>query len=514
MDPQCRVTCRPSLIFIFFCLGVQTFMAYNGGATSSTVENIKQLGSWGPAHLGLLGAMDKLGMTVASPIVGFFLQIWPSKTLLCVGLGINASSTLLFATLDNHVAMYLVKFLMGLTEGLQWVWAPLWITRWADQEHVSLWMTISGGVVAGVGSGLGILVGGLGTANGLSYAFAFKVEALVLFALWFGLLTVSRLGLSIKADIVREASLASHFDLYGEQTHSLFRTRVTSQESLADMSAAMLKDFKAKVVSKGTFRQAAREHCFKTQIQDLWNNRVFCFSALALAAFNFTSNGMQFSWILTFICLWDVSKDVAVFSFLFLVAAGGALGIVVQSWVRISGSSAVEREQIAKFVFKAYVLSVFGACMAFVSSLLHLQSILPPRYSLIAVWLSMFIVAAGLNSTSGLLQILCTKSVADEQTRSLGTGIYQCLSNCFGMAFGPFLPQFVVSMAETIFNLKAPGSDGICDNSKALFAGFSALLLGPIVGCFFAWFGLRAAKRDNTEQLQTKAIPFRVGDRL
>mmetsp|Transcript_69361 Transcript_69361/g.130870 ORF Transcript_69361/g.130870 Transcript_69361/m.130870 type:complete len:504 (+) Transcript_69361:21-1532(+) len=492
MDPEYRVTCRPSLIFVFFCIGVQAFMAYNGGATSATVHTIREEGNWGPAASGALGAMDKLGMTVASPIFGFFLQSWPAKTLLILGLFINAGSTLLFATLQNHLSMCTVKFFMGLTEGLQWVWAPLWIARWADKEHVSLWMTISGGVVAGVGSGLGFVIAGFGTANGFSYGFAFKVEGGALFVLWLGLLSVSRMGFSIKADIVREASAAVGDDL----SHLGLEQPLETFSDVTQMSVSMLKGFKAKLVSKGTFRRAERHKTFKSQLQELWRNKIFCCSALALASFNFTTNGMQFSWIMTFTCLWGISYNVVASSFIGLIAAGGVFGVVAQSFVRLGGNTAAERERISKFVIKAYLISAIGALLAFLGVLLHMLSILSLWPSLIMVWTAMFIVASGLNSTSGLLMILCTKSVDDEQTRSLGTGIYQCLSNLLGLSFGPFLPQLVISMTETVFDLPPDLSDHSCDNSKALVAGFGALLLGPVIGCFFAWLGLRAARHD------------------
>merc|ERR1740127_406138 len=68
------------------------------------------------------------------------LQRTPAKTLLALGVGVNASSVLVFSALKNQYLMYLSKLLIGFTEGLQWVWAPLWINRWAQPNSLALWM--------------------------------------------------------------------------------------------------------------------------------------------------------------------------------------------------------------------------------------------------------------------------------------------------------------------------------------------------------------------------------------
>jgi len=33
---------------------------------------------------------------------------------------------------------------IGFTESLQWVWAPLWIGKWATAESLPIWMNLSG----------------------------------------------------------------------------------------------------------------------------------------------------------------------------------------------------------------------------------------------------------------------------------------------------------------------------------------------------------------------------------
>lgn len=50
------------------------------------------------------------------------------------------------------------------------------MARWADDAKLALWINLSGCVAAGVGNGVGTLLAGSSTANGLPYAFSFQLE--------------------------------------------------------------------------------------------------------------------------------------------------------------------------------------------------------------------------------------------------------------------------------------------------------------------------------------------------
>lgn len=178
------------------------FMSYDGGATPACVDEIQHSGHWTQVQLGLLGSLDKLGMTFSSVLWGRVLQLFPAKAVLTVGLAINAGSTLMFGLVHLRPAMYTAKLVMGITQGLQCVWATCWVLAWAPEDSKTVWLSL-GALAAGLGNGLGTAIAGFGTAQGMPYAVAYEVQALALWLLWFGLVMAppSRLALEEEDDL-------------------------------------------------------------------------------------------------------------------------------------------------------------------------------------------------------------------------------------------------------------------------------------------------------------------------
>lgn len=457
----------PECIFFALIVGVQTFMAFNGGATSATIDSIEKGDStWGPAGIGFLGAMDKLGMTISSPLCGFLFQLFPAKTLLSCGLFINASACLLFGSLRSHQAMFAAKLLIGITEGLQWVWAPRWISTWASlgQEDASgeksevrkqVWMNLNSSVVAGVGAGLGIVVAGLGTANGLSYSFAFLIESGVLFLLWFVMLSVNGDLLAIEPNQGLDEGILSALEPAGSSDR-LLEEKEASKKSVAE------------------------------QASELWQNTLFCRCAVAFAMVNFTVAGMQFLWVRLYTGLWGVTKTVAVLSQLIIVAAGGATGVALSSTAKFTDSPG--GKQRLAFTTKGFAIATLGALAAGCGAVLQLHGHANSNFTLYLVYGGVFVTVLGLNMTPGILQIICMETVDINQTRTFGTGVYQGLNNFLGLAMGPFVPQLMMSIVEKHYDLES--ADGK-DPEVTLCAGFVCALCGAGVALICsaaAWY--------------------------
>lgn len=457
----------PSILFSILIVGVQIFMAFNGGATSATIDSIeKGDASWGPAGIGFLGAMDKIGMTASSPLCGYLFQCASAKKLLVVSLFVNASACLIFGSLRDHYWMFAAKLLIGVTEGLQWVWAPQWISSWAPEKDKQTWMNLNSSIVAGVGAGLGIVVAGLGTANGMSYEFAFKTESGALFVFWLFMLTVGGQYLSIQPDTAGAKVSPS-----------------TSYEIVEDNGNPN---------EKKTLQQ---------QMGELWQNKLFCRSAIAFSFVNFTIAGLQFLWVRFFMRMFDVDKTSAVFGQLIIVAAGGGAGVAYSSTVQFTDTPFGKQRLL--FATKAFLLALLGAFIAGSGAILqlcsHYDSPLFPHqfknatFTLYLVYAGVFITCAGVNMTPGILQIICMETVDINQTRTFGTGVYQGFNNFLGLAMGPFIPQIFMSFVVSSYHLEGQGSE---DPLASLCAGFICALCGVLVSLLSSALAWQAASDE------------------
>ncbi|CAK0795325.1 unnamed protein product, partial [Prorocentrum cordatum] len=147
-DPASAVAsrCVRTVVFFVFCQAVQCFMSYDGGATPASLDTIQEEmdGAWDPSEFGILGSIDKVGMTATSIIWGRSLQLCNVKLLLCTGLLINGLCTAAFGSLRSKWMMYLAKLLMGATQSLQGVWGTVWTVTMAPPDRKTLWLGLGG----------------------------------------------------------------------------------------------------------------------------------------------------------------------------------------------------------------------------------------------------------------------------------------------------------------------------------------------------------------------------------
>ncbi|CAJ1456342.1 unnamed protein product [Effrenium voratum] len=480
-------------IFWLFCMGVPVFMAYNGGATAATVDTIQQAGGWTPTGIGLLGAMDKIGMTLSAGVWGWVLQKVPCKVLLSAGLLVNTISVAIFAVTQNIYLMYATKMLIGLTEGLQWVWAPLWVAKWADEASLPLWINLSGCVSAGVGNGVGTLLAGFSTAHGLPYATAFQFEAAVLGLLLAVILFVPAGALKISSAVEREKVKEEILD-------SDRRIRSMSDD-ISNLEGAKVTRPR---VRSGSFLHPVvptKDMSVGQQVQELWQNKLFCRATMAFASANYINAGLAFLWIRLFMALWGMEKQLAVVSFLVITGVGGAIGISISSSVK-EGSNA---QVTLGFLQKALYVSCLGAAMMVAGLLLQLLCGRDYFYLFLTLaWSGVILLCTGIGSTTGLIQIVCNNSVEEEELRSFGVGLAQGTNNLFGMSFGPLLPQMVMDLLTVSFALSP---------DQALFAGAVsvAAVTFAVLGCVTAALEILPAQ-CATPKAGEQALPSIVED--
>eukprot|EP00930_Biecheleria_cincta_P068972 TRINITY_DN56789_c0_g1_i1.p1 TRINITY_DN56789_c0_g1~~TRINITY_DN56789_c0_g1_i1.p1 ORF type:complete len:468 (+),score=59.44 TRINITY_DN56789_c0_g1_i1:43-1446(+) len=443
-----------ALTFFVSCFGVQVFMAYNGGATQGTIDVIQADGGWTETSIGLLGSMDKIGMTVSSTFWGVMLSRYPAKRLLIMGLGINALSTFLFGSMTQHWAMLLTKLTMGFTEGLQWVWSQLWILAKVGEDP--LFMNLSG-ASAGVGNLLGTVVAGFGTAQGLPYGFAFHFEACMLFSFLFAGLVFSKEEYRVGTQDATEGGIPQRLMQHAAE-------HLTSPPTF-------IRDF-----TKGLDRTCSvmvMEAQPEMSYSEVWNNALYRNSAIVVALNMYLNMSIQFMWIQLFTNLFSLKKQDAVWSLLLVPPTGAIAGAIVGSCFKIKEET---RVSVLRWLLALTLLSVLGAgiTMAGLAS-----------SSLWVCYLGLFVVFMGSTSTTGSLTCISSAALKDDALKSLGVGVQQTLVNFIGLALGPFLPHAVMGAVCLVTGENARtaphliyGSGALCCLAGTLFASlFSALAL-------------------------------------
>lgn len=504
------------LIYGFFCQTVQMFMSYDGGATPASIDQIQSSSGlhWSEAELGLLGSLDKLGMTVSSVIWGVALQLTPAKPLLMLGLGLNALGTLAFGTIKDKRVMYGAKFLMGITQGLQCVWSTCWTLARAPTRMRTTWLGL-GAICAGLGNGIGTAVAGFGTSEGLPYAFAWQFEAAVLGSLWVAMVVCPAASFSLdrtadeeenekeKAKEFEEKTrstsswrrglekMRKHWDItiendgeepttpagpqYGEDfVAQLPLVRIHTASSWDDLSAAL-----------GT---PTETYSLRQQVSSLARSPLYLWTALAIASVMFVMSGVQFLWVRIYMQSWGITKSNAVTGFLLCNGVGGAIGVAVGPRVidRCGGfADAQGRWRSLQFIVCMMLCSVLGGItnIGVLAAKCAGGALGSSESSLVLLWISWaahLLIFVGFNASLAGLTGINVGSLS-VPARSFGSGCTVSIQNLLGYALGPLLPGAIMD------ELRAHSSRPI-GSAELLCLGFGSVQLGTFValGCSLA----------------------------
>jgi len=508
------------------------FMSYDGGATPACVDAIQQSGDWSQVELGLLGSLDKVGLTLTSVLWGRVLQEFPTKVVLSMSLFVNASSVLIFGTSGIKVCMFLAKLLMGITQGCQAVWGTCWVLLNAPDESITIWLGF-GAVSAGLGNGIGTAVAGFATAQGMPYAFAYEVESCALFILFSALLFAPRnyMGITSSADVLEdddtnenEVSEELPCRLQSERYKSRI-VKILSNTSIIDDPQSALKHTISSTIGRSIRAQSfawplvegVGDERFSTvsvrrlpcstissgscglledstlsvsmfqQILKITKCPLYLWTALAISATMFVISGIQFLWIRFFIGVWNLDKGQVVVSFLVVTGAGGLVGVLAGPLLidKCGGFTSSEGRRSTLFLtMVGSGVALFGSGVAasavwvwlvFGAEHGHLTTML--GYSTLGLtWFGCFLIFAALNGFLAGLTGINVSSV-EPHLRSLASGFTVTLQNCLGTAMGPLLPGF---MMDFLCMVNRWDPDNPNDNSWILGGGLSFVLLGML----------------------------------
>jgi len=496
-DPGAVLASRKAriLVFALLCQGVQMFMSYDGGAVPASLDTMQDLmnHSLSQFEIGILGAMDKVGMVAASLPWGWALQRCNAKFLLSISLLLNAFCTFIYGMLRHKGLMYLVRFGMGATQSLQGVWGTVWTVTVAPPDHKTMWLGL-GAVSAGIGNGIGTCVAGLGTANGLPYAFAFQLAGGVLVALW--VVQIFMPARWLRTVLPTEPSdRSSHSS--GTPSH---------RGESADGDGVALRPTRIDTASEGSSCSTQPED-FYTQFKSCMVNRVYVWTALAISLSMFEVSGIQYLWTRVFTEVWatgpdsPLSKTWVTVMFIVVTGLGGGVGIGVGPWLidRQGGFHTpvgVLRSLKTIWAFQAVaaVSGIVGICFLYGKQ--HSKDDYSGEWGdvwLYGTWLSIFCIYAAQNAC---VAALCgiNVEVIPENGRSVAAGTEMTVRNVLGYIMGPLLPSVVMGLNAGWFDIR-----------WQLTCGLAFVFIMNLAGVIIVGWA-RSAARCHLDQQRREAL--------
>lgn len=501
------------IMCLLFCQGVQAFMSYDGGATPAAMGELRKdtdgtENEFTVAEEGLLGSMDKFGIVLTSMFWGMMLQICKPKLMLAIGIFLNLAATFLFGTMRNKNCMFAMKLVMGGTQSLQGVWGTVWTMLMAPPESRTTWLGL-GAISAGIGNGLGTIVAGFGTAHGMGYAFAFEMQAVVLFFLWVLLLCTPHRLFDITLPILAPSLTASSIAPDSAPAPGSYRD---GRKELLGWSSSALSSPASQQPSPWRRRPspepvAERQCGRRDQLMALWQNGVYVTTTMWIGLIMFQGAAIQFYWFQVFTAqnTWAIDSQFCTTMFLLINLVFSGLGVsfgpvFFDSLGGYSTAVGVVRTLLAmrRLSYWAVILGPLGV-LCIVGKVLagtDLSAFWADQglANLGDPWLwTLWLCIGGIYAAhNGCVAVCCgiNVEVIPASQRSFSSSVEMTFRNIFGYAFGPLLPGLLVSIAGDVMNLKTKGTE---ESAILNYFGFSMILLMNVATAWIASRALAAA---------------------
>eukprot|EP00928_Gymnodinium_smaydae_P019760 TRINITY_DN175_c0_g3_i1.p1 TRINITY_DN175_c0_g3~~TRINITY_DN175_c0_g3_i1.p1 ORF type:complete len:803 (-),score=167.50 TRINITY_DN175_c0_g3_i1:178-2427(-) len=535
-DPGLEIASRGArlLVFVILCQGVQMFMSYDGGAVPASLDTLQALfdNAWTEFELGLLGAMDKVGMVVASVPWGWALQRCNAKWLLATSLFVNALVSFVFGWLPTKELMFAAKFIMGATQSLQGVWGTVWTVNLAPPDRKTMWLGW-GAISAGIGNGIGTAVAGFGTANGLPFSFAFQLAGGILGALWVVQLFFPPrwLQTSVPAPCAERNAQSANGAAPAEEestaatplTSASDASNVGGDHPLHDVSTTRSPRLSASPTAAGANAavenggsKASTTESLSMQLRALLRNRIYVGTAMAISLCMFEVSGLQYLWTRVYTQVWMVtssrglSKNWVTAMFIVVTGGGGGLGIAFGPWIIDRRGGFSQPPGVLRSLRVLWYFQLLAALSGLIGVAALYGKFHPWGYNgewgdawLWISWASVFLVYAAHNAS---VAALCgiNLQVVPEHMREFASGTEITVRNVLGYIGGPLIPGAIMMLN---------GSDTEDADAGArwrLTLGFSVVLLANCLGIAILGRLCLASRLDLGQQRMGAITALRV----
>jgi MFS family permease len=380
------------LVFTWLLL-TELFINYDSGAVAASLNAISEEMHLGPSQQGFLGGLTYIGVTVATPFAGYFLQRYSATKLLRVMLLCKAIFTFIFAMAPGWKMLLISRAFIGAAQSAVASYGPVWVDEYAPKGKKTLWMSLMQGSAI-VGVMVGYSLAGFTQTAGWSWRFSILIQACVLTVLALILFCVPK----------------KLVDLQQQPTDS------TAEGGATEASQIVITD----------------------QLRLLWRSPIYVYTTLAIAALFFVVTGIQF-WITSYMTVtMDASFSLVLGSFTAISATAPVLGLLLGGWLVDRQGGYHGREGRAR---TAQLCTYFGLAAAVMNVILvFVRSI---SGTMVCVWLVLFWGGAMLPGSTGLLL-----SSVPQNLRAFSAAMSMFVYNIGGYGAGEIFPGICMQLAK------------------------------------------------------------------
>eukprot|EP00927_Polykrikos_kofoidii_P007059 TRINITY_DN12883_c0_g3_i1.p1 TRINITY_DN12883_c0_g3~~TRINITY_DN12883_c0_g3_i1.p1 ORF type:complete len:534 (+),score=70.07 TRINITY_DN12883_c0_g3_i1:150-1751(+) len=488
-------------IFVFFLLiGASIFVNFDSGGTAAILvllskgcKNAQSLGTdefqyaydpaypcLDPAEEGILGGVPYVGLVVGCPIASMFLSSCSPKKVLLVGLWLNAASTMVFAVMLNKWYLWGAKFVVGLSQSVISVYAPVWVAMFAPMSVRTLWYGFMQSACA-IGSLVGYGVVGYLVDLGVFYQYAFMIQAFALIGISLITLFVENNRIDANegknsldagdADAMhpslREALLLpGHTDFEESVASSFVEQDSCTNNAITSVGTELIHRKEEPVVKRGANGLMVLANGAFQDVLVLAKVPLFVSTVVSICALCFVVTGIQ---------LWTSAYFSAAFhrprsevTTLFVIAAGSApiLGVVIGSGLvdALGGYDTLQSRAHSCLLLVCF--GIMGGLAAMGVVLLQPDPSDHTRFFevLVCIWLLLFFGGSILPAVTGI-----SLAAVPKELRTAASSLSMMAYNIFGYGLGAYIPGQVAK-----FESLAVAMQVVCSGAIITFVGLIA----------------------------------------
>ena len=140
-DVNTPLPSRRNLIFAIFLLS-DLFLNYDTGVIPASLIEIAKEIKLDYSELALIGSLVYLGLSFASIFVSLIFSKYSPSKVCSIVLLFNCLSCFSFSLSTSKPILFLMRFIMGITEAFIVIYGPVWVNNYSPLEYSATWMGI------------------------------------------------------------------------------------------------------------------------------------------------------------------------------------------------------------------------------------------------------------------------------------------------------------------------------------------------------------------------------------